>query len=212
MSEVLTNPTTFDLKEIDDREVAYRKLSGPDFERWEKLKELERNAEENKRQMQEDAAVATDVIVRADVSDLGTEVEVFGNTLSCYYDPESQQIRDAAEQVGEVCGVDADDPGDLEGASVDDVADDDIPAIKSALVDLITAAIVEWRGTPWDSLEDDTKTEIRETIKRPPEAGGWGVAGLMDAFVEIYVTVEDNRNDRLERIQKFRNETRRGNR
>jgi len=212
MPEVLTNPSAIDLKQIDDRDEAYRKLSGPQFERWEKIKELEHTAEENQREMQEDAAIATDTLVRADVSDLATDVTVFGNTLSCYYDPESQQVRDAAERVGDICGVDADDPGDLEGASVEDVADDDLPAIKGALVDLITAAVVEWRGTPWGDLADDTQAEIRQTIQKPPEAGGWGVAGLMDAFVEIYVSVEDNRSERMERIQKFRDETRRGDR
>ena len=212
MSDVLTNPTTLDLKEIDDREEAYRSLSGPDFERWEKLQELEAAAEENRREMQADAEVATDALVRADVSDLATDVNVFGNDLLCYYDPESQQVRDAAERVGDVCGVDADEPGDLEGASVDDVDDSDIPEIKGALVDLITAAIVEWNGERWDDMDADTREAIRATIQQPPEAGGWGVAGLMDAFVEIYVTVEDNRNERLERIQKFRDETRRGDR
>ena len=212
MSDVLTNPTAIDLKRIDDREEAYRRLSGPDFERWEKLQELEAAAEQNKRQMQADAEVATDALVRADVSDLATDVSVFGNELLCYYDPESQQVREAAERVGEVCGVDADEPGDLEGASVDDVDDSDIPAIKGALVDLITAALVEWNGERWDDMDADTREAIRATIQQPPEAGGWGVAGLMDAFVEIYVTVEDNRNERLERIQKFRDETRRGDR
>ena len=212
MSDVLANPTTLDLKRIDDREEAYRRLSGPDFERWEKLQELEAAAEQNKRQMQEDAAVATDAIVRADVSDLATEVNVFGNALLCYYDPESQQVREAAERVGEVCGVDADEPGDLEGASVDDVDDSDIPAIKGALVDLITAALVEWNGERWTDMTRDKQATIETVIKQSPENGGWGVAGLMDAFVEIYVTVEDNRNERLERIEKFRNEKRRGNR
>jgi len=212
MSDVLTNPTTLDLKRIDDREEAYSRLSGPDFERWEKLQELEAAAEENRREMQADAEVATDALVRADVSDLATDVSVFGNELLCYYDPESQQVREAAERVGEVCGVDADEPGDLEGTSVDDVDDSDIPAIKGALVDLITAALVEWNGQQWDDMDTDTREAIRATVQQPPEAGGWGVAGLMDAFVEIYVTVEDNRNERLERIQKFRNETRRGDR
>jgi len=213
MSDVLTNPTTLDLKRIDDREEAYSRLSGPDFERWEKLQELEAAAEQNKRQMQEDAEVATDALVRNKIPDgLAVDVNVFGNEVRAYYDPESKQVREAAERVGEVCGVDANEPGDLEGASVDDVDDGDIPAIKSALVDLITAALVEWNGQRWDDMDADTREAIRATIQQPPEAGGWGVAGLMDAFVEIYVTVEDNRNERLERIQKFRDETRRGDR
>jgi len=212
MSDVLTNPTTLDLKRIDDREEAYSRLSGPDFERWEKLQELEAAAEENRREMQADAEVATDALVRADVSDLATDVSVFGNELLCYYDPESQQVREAADRVGEVCGVDAAEPGDLEGASVDDVDDSDIPAIKGALVDLITAAIVEWNGERWTDMTRDKQATIETVIKQSPENGGWGVAGLMDAFVESYVTVEDNRNERLERIQKFRDETRRGDR
>jgi len=132
--------------------------------------------------------------------------------VRAYYEPESRQVCEAAERVGEVCGVDADEPGDLEGASVDDVNDNDIPAIKGALVDLITAALVEWNGQRWDDMDADTREAIRATIQQPPEAGGWGVAGLMDAFVEIYVAVEDNRNERLERIEKFRDETRRGDR
>jgi len=212
MSDVLTNPTTLDLKRIDDREEAYRRLSGPDFERWEKLQELEAAAEQNKRQMQEDAAVATDAIVRADVSDLATEVSVFGNDLLCYYDPESKQVREAAKQAGEIFDMDADAPDDLEGASVDELDDADIPEIKDALTDLITAAIVEWNGQRWDNMDTETRDAIATTIQQPTDSGGWGVAGLMDAFVEIYVAVNDNRSERLERIQKFRNEERRGDR
>jgi len=212
MSDVLTNPTAIDLKRIDDREEAYRRLSGPDFERWEKLQELEAAAEQNKRQMQEDAAVATDAIVRADVSDLATEVSVFGNDLLCYYDPESKQVREAAKQAGEIFDMDADAPDDLEGASVDELDDADIPEIKDALTDLITAAIVEWNGQRWDNMDADTREAIATTIQQPTDSGGWGVAGLMDAFVEIYVAVNDNRSERLERIQKFRNEERRGDR
>jgi len=212
MSDVLTNPTTVDLKEIDDREEAYSRLSGPDFERWEKLQELEAAAEENRREMQADAEVATDALVRADVSDLATEVSVFGNDLLCYYDPESQQVREAAKRAGDIFDMDADAPDDLEGASVDELDDDDIPEIKDALTDLITAAIVEWNGQRWSDMDAGTRDAIAATIQQPTDSDGWGVAGLMDAFVEIYVTVEDNRNERLERIQKFRNEERRGNR
>jgi len=212
MTDVLANPTTVDLKQIDDREEAYRRLSGPDFERWEKLQELEAAAEENRREMQADAEVATDALVRADVSDLATEVSVFGNDLLCYYDPESQQVREAAKRAGDIFDMDADAPDDLEGASVDELDDDDIPEIKDALTDLITAAIVEWNGQRWSDMDAGTRDAIAATIQQPTDSDGWGVAGLMDAFVEIYVTVEDNRNERLERIQKFRNEERRGNR
>ena len=213
MSDVLANPTTLDLKRIDDREEAYSRLSGPDFERWEKLQELEAAAEENRREMQADAEVATDALVRNKIPDgLAVDVNVFGNEVRAYYDPESKQVREAAKQAGEIFDMDADAPDDLEGASVDELDDADIPEIKDALTDLITAAIVEWNGQRWDNMDADTREAIATTIQQPTDSGGWGVAGLMDAFVEIYVAVNDNRSERLERIQKFRNEERRGDR
>ena len=95
--------------------------------------------------------------------------------------------------------------------TTDDLDEDVIDDVKAILADLITVAIVEWDGVAYDELTDADRRAIHDLITGEPPTG-WGVAGLMDAWVEISVAVEDNRDERLERIQKFRDAGRRGDR
>ena len=202
------------LRAMDESE-AKQSLTYAEFQRWESINDRLDEHDDALAEWDETREEATDIMLRADTSDLASDVTVFGNDLAVYYAPDDPRIREQAERLGDAFGVDiedaAEDPDAVAGMTTDDLDEDVIDDVKAILADLITVSIVEWDGTRYDELSDADRQAIHDLITGEPPTG-WGVAGAMDAWVEISVAVEDNRDERLERIQKFRDAGRRGNR
>ena len=184
-----------------DESTAKTELSFQEYQTWESLNDRLDEHEQTKQDWQDIDESTTDAIVFADRSDLAADVSVMGNDLSVYYGPEDSDIRDPAKRLQERFDLD-----DTEGLDADDVPEEDIEFVADALIDLIEAAVVSWNGTHYDDLSPREREFIRDGIR------DWGLAAMMDAWVEIQVSVEENRNERLERIQKFRSPERRGDR
>jgi hypothetical protein len=180
---------------------AKTELSFQEFQTWESLNEKLDEHEDTLEDFEDAEEVTTDAIVFADRSDLATDISVMGNDIAVYYDPSDDEIRDPAERLQERFDID-----DADGLDADDVPEEEIEFVETALVDLICAAIIEWDGTHWDDLSPGDADAIRHGI------GDWGLAAMMDAWVEVQLAVEENRNERLERIEKFRDPERRGDR
>jgi len=181
-----------------------------EYQRWESVNDHHDRAEQVRQEWRETEQEATSILVNTDVSDLATDIELFGNDVAVYYDPEDPRLHEAAEAVADVLGVDIEDAADLE-ATTDDVPREAIDDAKGALADLVCVTFVEWNGHNWADLPAESRRTVANRIKQP-RPDGWGLAGLMDAFSEIMTAVETNRNERLERVEKFRNPERRGNR
>ena len=206
--------TITDLRRMDESE-ARQSLTVTEYERWEAVNDRLDEHAEALDEWDDTRQEATDIMLRADTADLAESVTVFGNPLSVYYAPDDPRIREQADRLGDAFGVDIEDAGDdpdvADGLSTDDLDDEVIDDVKDILADLLSVAIVEWDGTKWGDLSDADREAIHGLMTAdPPE--GWGVAGLMDAWVEVAVAVENNRDERLERIQKFRDAGRRGDR
>jgi len=184
-----------------DEPTAKAELSFREYQTWESLNDKLDKHEQTKQDWQDIDEATTDAIVFADRSDLAADVSVMGNDLSVYYGPEDSDIRDPAKRLQERFDID-----DADGLDADDVPEEDIEFVADCLIDLIEAAVVDWNGTHYDELSPQDLAFIRDGIR------DWGLAAMMDAWVEIQVSVEENRNDRLERIQKFRDPERRGDR
>lgn len=198
-----------------DREEARQQLTVAEFEKWESVNDhLDEHAEATA-EWEDTRAVATDIMVRADVSDLAADVTVFGNDLTAYFAPDDEEFRAMGERLGESFGVDieevADDPDSAEGLSTDDLDEEKLDEVNDLLADFIIYMVQSWDGHDWDELRESDRQAVRAVITDDPPQG-WGIAGAMDAWVEIVTAVEANRNDRLERIQKFRSAERRGDR
>lgn len=192
--------TMAELRAMDEA-TAKTELSFQEFQTWESLNERLDEHEQTKQDWEDIDEATTDAIVFSDRSDLAADVSVMGNDLSVYYGPEDSDIRDPAQRLQERFDID-----DADGLDVDDVPDEDIEFVADCLIDLIEAAVVDWNGTHYDELSPQDLAFIRDGIR------DWGLAAMMDAWVEIQVSVEENRNERLERIQKFRSPERRGDR
>lgn len=203
--------TAADLRRMDEQ-TARDTLTVNEFERWEALRDLHEQADEQREEWAEDARVATETLVFADAHDLAAEVSVFGNDLLCYYALDDPRIQDTADDLAAVFDVDPDaDPEAIDTIRAEDIDESDVDAVKDALAELVLVATVEFNGTALDESTPAARETIREGITAdPPE--GWGVAGLMDAWTEIQTAVEAARDERLERVRKFRDPERRGDR
>jgi len=196
-----TEYTLTELLAMDEAE-AKATLTVRQFERWESINDHHDRYEDRTAEWDEIDADVTDTVVFADRSDLATDVDVMGNALSVYYDPSDDGIRKPAEALQERFDVD-----DEEELNADDVPDDAVAFVEEQLAEMVTAAVIEWNGTHWDDIGPDGHDKIKAALK-----SDWGLAALMDAWVEIQVAVESNRDERMERIEKFRNPERRGDR
>ena len=206
--------TITELRRMDEQ-TAKQTLTVAEYKRWEAVNERLDEHEAALDRWEDTREEATDIMLRADTGDLAESVTVFGNPLEVYYAPDDPRLREQVDRLGDVFGVDmaavAEGEESVDGLSTDDLDDGVIDDALDILADLITIAIVEWDGTRWDDLTDADRQAIHDLITADPP-DGWGVAGAMDAWVEISVAVEDTRDERLERIQKFRDPERRGSR
>lgn len=188
-------------------------LSHAEFKKWESVNDKLDEHEETKAKWDETREAATQTLVSADATDFATDVTVFGNDLAVYYASDDPRLREIVERLTDVFDIDAEAAreGEVEDIAAEDVDDDDIDAAKGVLADLVMLAAVAWDGERVDDFDAATRDAYREAIMadRPD---GWGLAGLMDAWSEIQYAVESTRDERMERVEKFRDAGRRGDR
>lgn len=183
-----------------DEQTARQTLTVAEYERWEAINDLHDQADETRQQWAEEDERVSDIVVHADRTDLGTAVDLYGNDVLVHVDPEDDAVRDAADTLdGEFGDVGAEDAADLDDVDVDRLA--------GLLCDLFDAILLEFNGTAWDDLDDDTRRDVLADAREK-----WGVEGLLLAWADVAVAVEEDRNERLDVIESFRSPERRGRR
>jgi len=185
-----------------DEQTARTTLPVAQYERWEKLTELHEQAADNREQFAEEAEEVAEITVSSDLSQLGTELDLYGNTLLVHIDSDDGQLQDTVEQLDALREKHAD------ADSMDDVdAEGDKEQIRGLLQSALDRVILQWDGTDWRDLPDGTRADILADA-----AQNWGVDALLWGWTEIVTAVEEDQNDRLEAVESFRNPQRRGNR
>lgn len=210
-TEPTDDRTLTELRQMSREEAV--ELPHGEFKRWESVNDHFDEHEQRLDEWDEARAGATHDLVSSDPTDFAAEVSVWGNDLAVYYASDDPRLRETVERLTDVFDIDADAAreGEVDAIDADDVADEDVTAAKGVLADLVCLAAVSWDGERWADLAPADRDAIRDAIMAdPPE--GWGLAGLMDAWVEIQYAVEESRDARMERVQKFRDAGRRGDR
>lgn len=185
--------------ESDARET----LTVDEYERWEKLNDLHDEADETRDEWREQEQQVQQFTVRADMEALGTEVELYGNDLLVHLDPEDPEIQRLAEAYDDELG----DFDESDFADTDEIPEDIIDTVSELLIDLLDEIIVRWNGEEWADAPRETR---RETLRAARES--WGVEGMVYGKLEILEAVQEDRDDRMSVIEKFRSPERRGNR
>ncbi len=89
-----------ELRRMDEQE-ARQSLTVAEYERWESINQLHDEAEETREQWEEEEQEVSDLVVRADPEQLGTEVDLFGNDVLVRVDSEDRRFREAAESLSD---------------------------------------------------------------------------------------------------------------
>lgn len=166
-------------------------LPDHEFDRWQKLAELDAEAEETKQQWADERERVTDLVVHADPDELGTEVSIYGNDLLVRIDSENEDFRQAAQSLESEFATD--------DREVDELADEDADTIAGYLMDMLDAILLRWNGTDWPNLPDHE----RETILHQAR-DKWGVDGLLTAWTDIAAAVQRDRQEQVEAVDGFR--------
>lgn len=201
--------TNHELRVMDEA-TARQTLPVAQFERWERLQELYEEAEKTKAEWADQAETVEQIVVHADAQELGTELEVFGNDVLVHVDSSDEAFVETAERVKTTLDTirESDTDGENEGAPDPTALDSDArEVVADGLCDLFDLVLVRWNDHEWDVLSPDARQAV---LQRAHDK--WGVDGLLLAWLEVVSAVAEDRSERVEVIEKFRDPTRRGNR
>lgn len=169
------------------------------FDRWEKLNDLHAEADETRDEWRDQDATVQELTVNADLSDLGTDVELYGNDIVVHLDPEDPEVKRLSEKAEEVLSE-----YDSEG---EEVSDGEIDQAAGFLVDLFDEMLVEWNGVEWADVPEEQR---RQTLQEARES--WGVMGLANGKARVLQAIYEEQDERMDVIEKFRRPERRGRR
>jgi hypothetical protein len=191
--------STLDLRQMD-RATAERELNKLQFDRWEQLHDLMDSAEETRERFEREDEQVQDLVVRADPEELGTPVDIYDNDLLVRIDSDDEGFRGAIETLDdEFSEEELDNPTELDGDDRDRMAD--------LICDVLDAVILRWNGTDWNELRADQRRAVLADARAQ-----WGFDGLFLALVDIIAAVREDREQRVDVIDSFRQPERRGNR
>lgn len=191
-AEMLGDRTSAETLRKMDESTARKTLSIDELQRWQKVRDLHESAEQTREEWRGQEERVGEIVVHADISELGTEVTVYGNDLLVHLDPEDRRLRDVADDL-------QDEYGDTDPDEVSDLSDDEIDDIAASLIQIFDLIIRRWDGTPWRQLRDDRRRAILEDAREK-----WKIDGLLVAFAEVVDAVERDREEKLEVIDGFR--------
>jgi len=190
--------STLDLRRMD-REEARETLPVAEYERWEQLHENINAAAETRERWAEEDQRVQELTVHADAEQLGTEVDLYGNTVLVHVNPDDDRFRAVATDLQDRYGEDGPDTDELDPEEVDRLADD--------LIEMLDLVILRWNGVEWDALDPDTR---RDTLADARVA--WGVDNLWLAWADIAEATQQRHQERVDVVDSFRGEARRGGR
>jgi hypothetical protein len=197
--------TPRELAEMDEDE-ARNTLTVAQFERWEGLQDLFDEQADTEEEWEQQEETVQEVTVSADMEQLGTHVEVYGNDLLVRADPDSSEFRSAIDALDdefgdiEVADEDADGAdafGDVDRERLDDLADH--------LLEMLDSVLVKWDGARWAGLP----SEQRDTILAESRAK-WGVDGLLLAWGDIVTAIREDHEGTVSQLESFRGAEGRG--
>ena len=194
-----TEYSVVDLRRMDEQE-ARNTLPVAQFERWQKLRELDEGAKQTQEEWDDQAEQVEDLVVRADPEALGTELDLMGNPVLVRVSPDDAELQAIANSLEDNYGdIEETDPTDLDEQVVDEIADH--------LLQMLDCSLVRWNGHTWDALGPETRQDVLDQAREK-----WGLDGLMLAWVEIGNAVEEDMGEKMGVVEKFRGEAGRGHR
>jgi len=192
------NYTAMDLRDMSRAE-AEQRLDAEDMERWEDVQELAAAANERQQELADAERTVESVVVSSDLSELGTDVDIYGNVLTVYLDADDERLHSALEQLD-------DEFGDVSRDDLPELDAEDRETIGTALDDILLSAIMAWDGERFADLPDGEPLAIVRTARSK-----WGLTATFEAVMQIVAACNEAQEERFEAIDWFRGEKRRRN-
>lgn len=188
-----------------DEQTARSELTVVEYERWEQLNSLVDEHEATKDEWDAEDERVEDLVVHADMDELGTHVELYGNDLLVYADPDDEGFRAAVESFDDARSqYDGMDPDEID---VDDIDDGVMEDMAWACLDFLDAVLVEFNGVAWGDLPDDECDAILEQCREK-----WGPMGTVQSMVDVMAAIYEEQEEQVSTVESFLGEERRGNR
>jgi len=175
-----------ELREMDENE-ARSTLTVNEFERWEELQELLEGAEETREKWRNEDEQVVDLTVNADMEQIGTRVDLYGNDVLVDVDPTDRHLRNELNALERE--FDADD-------EIDDLDQEEIDNLARTAQDILSTIIVKWGDK---RLSDDEKEAVLNEAREK-----WGIRALVMAVAGAVEATVEEQDERTEAIDSFR--------
>ena len=189
--------STARLKRMDE-ETARQTLTVAEYERWEGVQELHQQADEQREAWRDHDDTALDVAVHADLKDLWVDVELYGNDLQVYADPEDDALQEVASEL-------QDGFADVDVEEIQDLDSDELTELGHALERYFDAILREWNGTEWADLPPEQRTAVLAQARDE-----WGTQAMAIGLIECATKMADQQDDYVQAVESFRGTQRRG--
>lgn len=177
-----------ELREMSEEE-ARNELTVVEYERWEKLHELEEGAEETREEWEREDEVVSDVVVHADKEALGTEVELYGDTVLVHVNSESRGLQQTVKKI-EAFEEDLTDP--------DEFGEAEAERVTELLIEFFDEILVRYNDTEWASL---SAAERESVLHRARSA--WGLDAFILAYIDVMEAIHEDREERVGAVESF---------
>lgn len=192
-------PSNTELRRMDEQ-TARQTLTVTEYERWESLNDHLDRADEAREQWAEDDAETVDIAVNADMSDLATEVDLYGNTVLVHFESDNNAVEDHIDAVDDVLG-------DRDVDETATLTESEQEQVEEHMLSILGEILVKWNGVRWGDLSEAQRGGVLSDIRR-----SWGVDALLNAWLDISVAVAEDREEKVSTIESFRSPERRGRR
>jgi ribosome-associated translation inhibitor RaiA len=167
-----------------DEEEARQTLTVAQYERREKLQELHAEAAETRETWAEEEEIVADVAIHADPESLGTEVDLYGNSVLVQIEEDDSDFAAAIE------GLEAE-FGDIQREEVHEMNAGETDALVRYIARMYDAMLLRWNDHDWAGFTDREREAILADAR-----DAWGdtnfVLGMFDC-VEAHVRERDER-------------------
>lgn len=195
-----------ELLRMDEQE-ARSTLTVNQFKRWEGVNDLHEQADENTAEWVEQAETVTDIAVHADMEQLGTEVDLFGNDVLVYVHDNDREFRNAVERLERemeaVHGVEGlQDVETMDKDEVDALDDEEQRVLTDGMLDMLDVVLRRWNGHEWQTLPEDKRLAVLSQY-----AEEVGVYGVVAGWVRIGTAIREDQEEVFGAVESFRGET-----
>ncbi len=161
-------------------------LSDSDFKRWQKIRDLEEEADENKKDLEKSYRKAFDSLVNKDEESVTREIEYLGNEIEYVFDMNREQ-ENLIKQIENL-------------ESKENPTEQDESKYEYCLIDFFESIIVKWNGEKIREAEYTGKELAVYLLNRDD----WGRGPLSELIQDIILNYFEEKRDKLEAVEKFR--------